>query len=138
VELRDFFEQRVRTAHSLFMSIGLENLLIAGSAIPTEHSAELLASQRVEELFEYIKKWTSSPLILVDLPPIVSPDDALVVAPRLDALILVASEGVTPRADLRKALKLLSGFPIAGLVLNRSTEADQTYGYGYGGYFGST
>jgi protein-tyrosine kinase len=131
-ELRDFFEQRIDTPEELFMSIGIDNLLIAGSVTATQNSAELLASTRLEELFTYIVSATTNPLILIDLPPVLSPDDALVVAPRIDALVLVASEGITPRDDLQRAAELLSGFQIAGLVLNRSTDASQKYGYGYG------
>jgi Mrp family chromosome partitioning ATPase len=55
-----------------------------------------------------------------------------VVAPRIDSIVLVAAEGVTPRADLQKASELLADFPVAGVVLNRSTDATQKYGYGYG------
>jgi protein-tyrosine kinase len=131
-ELRDFFELRVETPDDLFMSIGIENLVIAGNVTATQNSAELLASTRLEELLAFIRSSTTNPLIVIDLPPVLSPDDALVVAPRIDAIVLVASEGITPRADLQKASELLADFPIAGLVLNRSSEASQKYGYGYG------
>jgi Mrp family chromosome partitioning ATPase len=61
-------------------------------------------------------------------------DDALVVAPKIDAFLVVASEKLTSRADLTKALELLKEFPIAGVVLNRASET--TRGYDYGGYGG--
>ncbi|MDB6106387.1 MAG: non-specific protein-tyrosine kinase [Gammaproteobacteria bacterium] len=131
-ELRDFFELRIETPADLFMSIGIDNLVIAGNATATQNSAELLASTRLEELLAFIRESTTNPLIVIDLPPVLSPDDALVVAPRIDAIVLVASEGITPRADLQKASELLADFPIAGLVLNRSSDASQKYGYGYG------
>jgi len=131
-ELRDFFELRIETPDDLFMSIGIENLVIAGNVTATQNSAELLASTRLEELLAFIRGVTTNPLIVIDLPPVLSPDDALVVAPRIDAIVLVASEGVTPRADLQRASELLADFPIAGLVLNRSSDASQKYGYGYG------
>jgi protein-tyrosine kinase len=132
LQLRDFFEGRVDTPDDLFMSIGVDNLLIAGSLTATQNSAELLASTRLEELLAFIRRSTTSPLILIDLPPVLSPDDTLVVAPRIDALVLVASEGVTPREELQKASEMLADFPVAGLVLNRSTDASQRYAYGYG------
>jgi protein-tyrosine kinase len=136
LELRDFFEGRVDTPDEVFMSIGIDNLLIAGSLTATQNSAELLASTRLEELLAFIRKSTTSPLILIDLPPVLSPDDTLVVAPRIDALVLVASEGITPREELQKASQMLADFPIAGLVLNRSTDSSQRYGYGYGYGYG--
>ena len=131
-ELRDFFEQRVDTPEDMFMSIGIDNLLIAGNVTATDNSAELLASSRLEELLDYIRRTTVNPLILIDLPPVLSPDDTLVVAPRIDSLVLVACEGKTPRADIQKAGEMLADFPIVGLVLNRSSETVQGYGYGYG------
>lgn len=132
VELRDFFENKGPNPQDLFMSIGVDNLILAGNTIPTNLASELLASSRLEELLEFVKKSVTSPLILVDLPPLLSPDDALVVAPRIDALLLVASEGITPLADLQRAVQLMSEFPIAGLVFNRSSETSTQYAYGYG------
>jgi protein-tyrosine kinase len=131
-ELRQFFEYGVETPADLFMSIGIDNLLIAGNVAPTENSAELLASSRLEELLTFIRKSTTSPVILIDLPPVLSPEDTLVVAPRIDSVVLVASEGKTPRAELQKAGELLADFRVIGMVLNRSSETVQGYGYGYG------
>ncbi len=73
--------------------------------------------------------------MLIDLPPVLLTDDALVVAPKIDAMLVVASEGLTGRAELAKALHLLSEFPIAGVVLNRAAESAprcMTYGYSAG------
>ncbi len=131
-ELRDYFEMRVDSPDDLFMSIGIDNLLIAGNLTATQNSAELLASTRLEELLQFIQSATTNPLIILDLPPVLSPYDTLVVAPRIDAIVLVASEGITPRGDLQQASELLADFPVAGVVLNRSTDASQKYGYGYG------
>jgi protein-tyrosine kinase len=131
-ELRDYFERRIETPEELFVSIGIDNLLIAGNVTATDSSAELLASSRLEELLAFIRESTTNPLILIDLPPVLSPEDTLVVAPRIDALVLVACEGKTPRADLQKAAELLADFPLIGLVLNRSSDIVQGYGYGYG------
>jgi protein-tyrosine kinase len=130
-ELRDFFERRTETPENLFLSIGIDNLLIAGNATATDSSAELLASSRLEELLAYIRGSSTNPIILLDLPPVLSPEDTLVVAPRIDALVLIASEGKTPRADLQKATELLADFPLIGMVLNRSKDTVKGYGYGY-------
>jgi len=54
-------------------------------------------------------------------------------------MLLVAAEGQTPITELRKAFTLLEPFPVAGVVLNRSSEFGRhyAYGYGYGGDRGS-
>ena len=132
MELLEYFEGRLPTVDSLFMSIGIDNLMIAGNVTAIQHSAELLSSTHLEELLLVIKRSVPNPIIVLDLPPVVSPEDTLVVAPRVDALLLVASEGVTARTDLQKAATLLEGFPIVGFVLNRATESPESYAYGYG------
>ncbi len=136
VELREFFEGKASAPQDLFMSLGIDNLMFAGSVSTTPAAAELLASSKLEELLDFVKRSTTHPLIIVDLPPLPSPDDALVVAPRLDAMLLVVSQGVTPVTEMNKALELLSGFPVAGVVLNRATEGSRKYAYGYGGAYG--
>jgi protein-tyrosine kinase len=132
VELRDFFEHGVRSPQELFMSMGVDNFIFAGSISPTTNASELLASARLEELLDFVRKSTTHPIIIIDLPPLPSPDDALVVAPRIDALVLVVSEGITPIAEMHKAVDLISGFPIAGVVLNRASSGGRKYAYGYG------
>jgi len=128
--LRDYFEQRVNLA-DLFFSIGVENLVIASGTVSTDRASELLGSGPLEALIRHVKEHSASPIVLVDLPPVLSTDDALVVAPRMDAVLLVAAEGRTDRADFSKALELLAEFPLAGLVLNRAVDTAQNYGYGY-------
>jgi protein-tyrosine kinase len=63
-------------------------------------------------------------IIVVDLPPLLSTDDALVVAPMLDALLFVVAEGETKRSELAEAHHLLAEFNVIGTVLNKSVEAD--------------
>jgi len=129
-QLLDYFE-RDATMADLFFSIGISNLLLASAVTGTERASELLAGDKVDRLIQYIKEHSANPIVLIDLPPLLVTDDALVVAPKVDALLVVASEGHTSRADLDKALGLLAEFPIAGLVLNHAKETGVNYGYGY-------
>jgi protein-tyrosine kinase len=129
-ELSDFLEHGSRL-EKLFFTIGGDNLLVAGGVTPVEHASEVLAGPRFEELMNVIKRGAVDPIVLIDLPPVLVTDDALVVAPKVDAVVVVASEGHTSRTDLGKALDLLSEFPIAGVVLNRSAGSSPYYNYGY-------
>jgi protein-tyrosine kinase len=130
IELRDHLEQG-GSVQDLFFSVAGENLLIAGSVTPTDHASELLAGSKFDDLISSIKQGTVNPVVLIDLPPVLVTDDALVVAPKIDAVLVVASEGVTNRADLAHALNLLSEFPKAGVVLNRAAETSPNYNYAY-------
>jgi Mrp family chromosome partitioning ATPase len=129
-ELRDYLE-RGRGLDDLFFTVGSSNLLIAGSVTPTENASELLAGAVFDEFLTLVKRGTVDPIILIDLPPILVTDDALVVAPKMDAMLVVASEGSTGRVELEKALQLVAEFPVAGVVLNRATETSADYNYAY-------
>jgi protein-tyrosine kinase len=130
-ELSGYLE-RGGDPHTLFMTIGSDNLLIAGSNTPTENASELLSGSAFQELIGIVKRGAVDPIVLIDLPPVLVTDDALVLAPKIDALLVVASESRTKRGDLERALGLLSEFPIAGVVLNRAAETSADYNYGYG------
>ena len=115
---------------TLFFSPGVENLYMAGSAQRCEHSAELLSNGRLDVMLQYISSIDPHALVIVDLPPVLSTADALTVAPRLSALLMVASEGYTRREDLANAVVTMGDTPVAGIVLNRANEANQgAYGY---------
>jgi len=132
-ELRDY-RALGGTAQGMFFTAGNDNLLISGSTTPTDEASELLSSPRFDQLLGDLRRGTVDPIVLIDLPPVLVTDDALVVAPKIDAILVVASEGLTSRADLTKALDLLSEFPIAGVVLNRAAETTPGYDYGYENY----
>jgi len=122
MEVREYFQGSANVTDMLF-GIGIERLAVAAGVRGTDTASELLANGRFEDMIREIQELSKSPLILIDLPPVISTDDALVVAPRVDALVLVTSEGITRRDQLEKAAAVLSDYPLAGVILNRSAEA---------------
>jgi Mrp family chromosome partitioning ATPase len=62
---------------------------------------------------------------------VLSTDEALVVAPRADAMFLVVAEGITRRDGLARAVDILSDFTVAGIIMNRSSEPLGSDYYGY-------
>jgi Mrp family chromosome partitioning ATPase len=129
-QLLDYFEHRVNV-EDVFFSIGIDRLLLASGTAATDSASELLGTRQFDDLKDYIKQHTVNPIVLIDLPPLLVTDDTLVVAPRIDAMLVVAAEGRTDRTALNKALELLKDYTVAGLVLNRSTAASGQYDYGY-------
>ena len=130
VDMNDYLAADGRPEDVLF-SIGVDNLILAGSVTSTNRASELLATRGVEKLFSYIRSIAPQPLVLVDLPPILATDDALIVAPMVDACLLVLSEGCSRRDSAAEAIALLSEFTLAGIVLNRSRAAIKDYHYSY-------
>ncbi|HVW69518.1 MAG TPA: CpsD/CapB family tyrosine-protein kinase [Steroidobacteraceae bacterium] len=128
----DYFEGGA-AAHEVFFSIGVDNLVCAGNVRRSDHASELLGTRRLQDLLDCARSIAPNPVLLVDLSPVLSTDEALIVAPVLDALLMVVSEGATPRPSLERATDLIAEFPLVGYVLNRSREAERSYHYGYYG-----
>lgn len=99
------------------------NLAVAGALSPAESASELLAGPRFGDLLAHIRLRSPNACILFDLPPVVLTDEALLVAPRVDAFLIVVSEGRTERKQLAQTLSTLSEFTLAGVVVNRSSES---------------
>jgi Mrp family chromosome partitioning ATPase len=111
----------------IFSAVGSENLILAGGYTSHENSSELLGGERLGDLLAYIRKLDPNALIIADLPPVLSVADAMVVAPKLSATLLVVAEGRTRRDGLARALEVLKAVTMAGVVLNQSLEAVQNY-----------
>ena len=124
--LSEYFARHAEIEDCLF-SIGLDNLALAGNRQPIEQSSELLAGGRVERMFEHIRATAPDPIVIVDLPPLLSTDDALVVAPKIDACLLVVCEGKTRRDGAAKSLDLLAEYNLAGIVLTKSRATVSDY-----------
>lgn len=131
-QLGDYFAGNVALT-DLFFSVGPQNLAIAAGMSGTAHASELLTHTKLDELLAYIKRIAPNPIVLIDLAPITVTDEALAVAPRVDAMLLVVGEGKTRRDSLARAKQLLADFPSAGIVLNRSSEASGGGSYYYYG-----
>jgi protein-tyrosine kinase len=129
-ELVNYFRGEISAAE-VFFTIGIPNLAIAGSCTPSEQASELMSAGELEALLIYIRGISSNPLVLIDLPPVLVTDEALLVAPRVDATLLVVAEGKTRRDSLERAQKILADFRCAGVILNGSTEPIESY-YEYG------
>lgn len=129
-ELISYFAEGA-SAQDVFFSIGPENLAIAGSVTTSQAASELIGSDRLEALIHHIRAVASNPIVLIDLPPVLVTDEALLIAPRVDAMLLVVAEGYTRRDSLEQARNLLAEFNFAGVILNRSSSASASSGYYY-------
>ncbi|THI88240.1 MAG: CpsD/CapB family tyrosine-protein kinase [Nitrospira sp. CG24A] len=102
----------------------LGRLVVLPGGHPIQRSSEVLTSLRMSALITEIKHRYPARIVVVDLPPVLTCSDTLAFAPALDALLLVAGEGVTTRRDVEEALALVHGAtPVLGTVLNQSGKS---------------
>jgi Mrp family chromosome partitioning ATPase len=101
---------------------GVERLVVLPGRESYPHSSEILASPDMVALVQELKHRYPDRLVLFDLPPVLSADDALTFAPYVDAALLVVREGVTTQESFERALRYLGQTPIVGTVLNATPE----------------
>jgi capsular exopolysaccharide synthesis family protein len=124
--VQDFFDGRA-DATQIFFRIGAPGLVVAVATESRDNSSELLSSERLPQLIDYVFTIDPKAVLLLDMPPLLVADDALAVAPHVNAILLVATEGRTKRTDLAAAIELVQHFGLAGVVLNRSGESVARY-----------
>ena len=109
----------------LCASGGVERLYVLPTLAPVAASSETLAGLGTRRLLNELKDRDSGRLLIVDLPPVLLSDDALMLAPLLDAVVLVVNERKTRREDVARVIELLGTTRIIGTVLNRSSESEK-------------
>jgi capsular exopolysaccharide synthesis family protein len=116
----------------------VEGLRVLTCGIIPPNPAELIGSKRAAEVMDQLAEHAD--IVIFDTPPAATVTDALVIAPRVDAVIQVVLSGAT-RIDVVRRCKLLlerNGARLLGPVLNQVARVDMTsYEYYYSsGYYG--
>lgn len=111
-----------RPLRDLLWDVGVPNLAVVANRDQMDDSSERITSKRMRELITGLKKASPNPIVIFDLPPMLTADDAVAISPFVDGMLLVASEGETTREDFKSALELLRNVNVVGVVLNKADE----------------
>ncbi|MFW5836630.1 MAG: AAA family ATPase [Desulfovibrionaceae bacterium] len=98
----------------------LHKLSILPAGRPIRGTTEILDSPQMKALIKEMKDRYPDRYVIFDCPALLEAPDALVFSSFVDGILLVAEAGRTPREKIRKAVELLEGKNIVGLVLNKS------------------
>lgn len=93
--------------------------LLASGPLPPR-PADLLGSQRMERVLERLK--ADADMVVLDAPPVMAVTDAVVLATKVDGVLLVVSAGTTKREQAQRAVERLRkvNAHILGAVLNNA------------------
>jgi Mrp family chromosome partitioning ATPase len=106
---------------------GFDRLIVLPARGKLMHSSEILAGPRSRELVAELRARYPERIVVYDLPPVLSADDALAFAPLIECGLVVAAEARTRRTDLVRTIELLNKTPLVGTVLNRSADTPRGY-----------
>jgi Mrp family chromosome partitioning ATPase len=101
----------------------VERLIILPNFEPIQIS-EMLVSQKMLTLLDYILQLDRNMVVIFDMPPVLNSDAVLAFGPYVDALLFIVSEGRTNRGLLQRARQMIEEIPMIGTVLTRSSEGN--------------
>lgn len=118
-----------RQLEEVILGTSIPGFYVAPAAHSLENSSEVISSASSQAMLQKLGSLGDSTYCIFDLPPMLQADDLLAFAPMVDAVLLVVSEGQTSRDELARARELLNELNLLGVVLNRSKERMEAYGY---------
>ena len=113
----------------ILINPGIERLVILPAGRTVANSSELIASPKMVKLVDELKSRYESRLIVFDLPPLLSADDALAFSPYVDTTLMVVEDGITTKDELVNAVEMLGNVHLLGTVLNKVADAHPEYAY---------
>jgi len=117
----------------------LPSLFVLPAGTPPPNPAELLASSNMSNLLTELRDQYEH--IIIDTPPTLSVTDAVVLATKSDAVVLVIRSGQTTKGALRRARDILAqvNAKVTGVLLNAVdlNSPDYYYYYEYQGKYGA-
>ena len=111
---------------------GQPNLWALTSGPTPPYPAELLASDKMKELLEEVKRQFMC--VIIDSPPVLAVTDATILSTFVDGVLMVVASGTMPRGGLLRTRRILAnaGANVLGIAVNKIDPRFQGYGkYGY-------
>jgi len=109
----------------------LKKLTLLPGGKPCSNPSELLCSQKMRLLVDELKSRYDDRFIIFDSPPGQFTAETTFLARLMDAVILVARYGKTPRELILETIGNIGRERIFGIVFNASHERDRDYRYYY-------
>ena len=127
--LLDYLHSEI-PVEDMLINPGFDRLVVLPGRHTTNASSELLSLPKMNSLVDELKSRYQSRIILFDLPPLLSSDDAVLFMNQFDAALLVVEEGKTTPDEVSRSLSILDETNLAGMVLNKSRgKATNPYKY---------
>ena len=99
--------------------VGIGRLVVVPASGTQSNSSELITSKPMFGLLTNILSAATGPIIILDLPAVLSADDVLAISPIVDGFVVVVSESETVRGDVSRTMDMLHDANVLGVVLNK-------------------
>lgn len=126
--LNEYLEGTAELA-SVIINPSIQHLTVLPTMQPVERPSEILSSNRVKSLIKELKDRYDSRIVLIDLPPALNADDAMLLFPEVDCVLLVIANGVSTELEIEDTLHLIPKDKLLGVVYNKAEEEQKSYYY---------
>ena len=99
---------------------------LRSAALPILVTAGLVL---ISNLIADLRERYDSRIVIFDLPPLLSTDDALVLLPKIDCVLLVVGNGLSTQREIEDSLQYIPEAKLIGTVLNKADAEPRTYYY---------
>jgi protein-tyrosine kinase len=107
----------------------IQRMVVLPTMRQVPRAAEMMSSNKITELIAELKERYESRVIVFDLPPILSADDAMILLPQVDCVLMVVANGVSTQTEIEDALHLLPKEHVAGIIYNMADSENKPYYY---------
>ncbi len=133
--LTDYFIRNQEVYEDVGRRSEVKNLSVITSGSLPPNPSELLGSEKMSDIL--LKLGSQFNTVILDAPPALVVTDAVVLAPRVDGVIVVVKPTVTKRGELRTVIEQLQQVKanLLGVVINDVRLGRSGYYYYYRGYY---
>ncbi len=126
--MNDYLGNKAQLQEVMF-NPGIPRLVVIPTMRPVSKSAETLSSKKVANLIQDLRSRYDSRIVIFDSPPVLNSDDAMILLPQVDCILLVVGNGMSTQSEIEETLHHLPKNNLLGVVLNRAEVESKAYYY---------
>ena len=108
----------------------MPRLVVLATKSPVKKSSETLSSKKIADLIKELRERYGSRIVIFDLPPVLTTDDAIALIPQIDCVLMVVASGMSTKREIEASLRYLPAASLIGTVLNKAEMDNMDY-YNY-------
>lgn len=108
----------------------IPRLVVLPAKNPVRKSSETLSSSKIENLIKDLRERYESRIVIFDLPPVLVADDASVLLPHIDCVLMVVANGMSTKREIDDSTRLIPPPKLIGTILNKAEIEPISYYYG--------
>jgi len=126
--MNDYLQEKA-LLKDIMINPGIDRLVVVPTMKPVSKSAEILSSRKVTNLITELRDRYDSRIVIFDCPPVLNSDDAMVLLPQVDCILLVIANGMSTQSEIEETLHHLPKNNLLGVVLNKAEMESKAYYY---------